>query len=164
MILVVLIGGIAAVVLMAAVALIPLGFRGGDKPGDVMLLSVTVQADLSVTAIIENPAEEAVLVGICLRPSGLRMRLEGRLYVRILSRRPRVRITRDVLPDDTVATGVVEPETVSAFTVPAERASGRRTELVAVVAQQDRLRAIHRLIALPPVCGWRTRRAEVIRS
>jgi hypothetical protein len=51
--------------------------------------------------------------------------------------------------------------------VPAERALGRRAELVAVVAQQARLRAIHRLVALPPVYGGLTpdpHESEVMQS
>ena len=133
--------------LVGVAALIPLGLRAGDRPGDALLLHVeprTAPRGASVT--VTNPGRAAVILGISLPRAGARLRLDGPSYVRI-----RTGSTRsELLADQHAWVGVLDADETRTFVVPADSQVRQRAELVAVIGQQRRLRTIHRLVLLAP--------------
>jgi len=138
--------GLALLLLLGALALIPLGLRAGDHAGDVLLLSVEPHvAPRGAAVTITNPDHTPVILGMSLRSAGLRLRLESGTYVRLRtgSTAPELRADRQA------RVVVLDAGETRRFVLPADPRLGRRAELVTVVGQHDRLRTVHRLVELP---------------
>lgn len=128
-------------------ALIPLGLRNGDGPRDVRVLAIdAVGGRRGASVTLTNPDRVPVIVGMSLRPAGLRLRLEGDAYVRIRTRST----APDVLPRRQTAIAVLSPGATATFLVAADADVPQRAELVVRIGQRQRLRVIHRLVQLPP--------------
>jgi hypothetical protein len=137
---------VIAAMLVGVVMLIACGFRAGDKTEDAVLVNLESRMHpRGVEVTVENPGPAAVLVGLTLRRPGIRLGLEGPAYARLRSKRT----TRDLLPSHMATIGVVEAGQTERFVVPADFRLGRRSELVAAIGQQRRLRTIHRSVFLP---------------
>jgi hypothetical protein len=138
-----LLGGVAA--------LVPLGLRSGDQPGDAMVLHVEpATAPRGAAVTVTNPGRTPVILGASLRRAGARLRLEGSTYVRI-----RTGSTKsDLLADKHAWVGVLDAEETRTFVVPADAHVRGRAELVAVIGQRRRLRTLHRLVVLAPASGF----------
>jgi hypothetical protein len=136
-----------AVLCAAVLSLIPLGLRAGDRHDEARLDEVAPETfPRGVRVTIDNPGHVPVLAGVSLRRPRLRLRLEGGSYVSIRSGR----VTPDVLATGHVAVGVIPAGDRETLWVPADPGLGRWGELVVIVGQSQRLRAIHRLVMLPP--------------
>jgi hypothetical protein len=132
--------------LLVAIALIPLGLRAGDRSDDPLLVNVEPRvtprgANLTVT----NPGRESVVLGVSLRRAGLRLRLEGRSYVRLRTGS----MSSDLRASEQTGIAVLEAGETETFVVAAGGLVAKRAELTVVVGQADRLRTIHRLVVLP---------------
>jgi hypothetical protein len=137
-------------VLGGVAALVPLGLRAGDRPGDAMLLHVEPQtAPRGASVTVTNPSRAPVILGMSLRRAGARLRLEGPAYVRIRTGSLR----SDLLAERHAWVGVLGADETRTFVVPADSRVGERGELVAVIGQQRRLRTIHRLVVMAPASG-----------
>lgn len=136
--------------LVVMLGLVALGFREGDEAGDACLLRVVASRGARAVSVeVCNPRPEPVLVGMSLRRVGWRMRLEGGTYSRLATRKT----TPDLLPARQHVVGVVGASESGTFIVgAADTGLARRAELVVVVGQTGRLRALHRLVT---VCGPR---------
>jgi hypothetical protein len=142
---VIALGVLTVVLLVGVVALLPLGLRAGDRMDDAELVGVEPLVDArGVKVVVSNPSELPVLVGIKFRRCGIRLRLEGDSYVRIRTQRT----SSDLLPRHMDVVGVIAAGETASFSACAERRLGRRAELVTVVGQDRRLRAIHRRVSL----------------
>lgn len=118
---------IASLGLLGVMALIPIGLRGGDRPGDASLLdAVPRTAPPGARVTVTNPGCVPVVVGMSLRRAGIRLRLEGGSYVRIRtgSRDPALRA------DAHAQVGVLDAGETRTFVVPADSRAGRQAELV----------------------------------
>jgi hypothetical protein len=134
-------------VLFGVAALVPLGLRAGDRPGDALLLHVeprTAPRGASVT--VTNPGRSPVILGMSLRRAGARLRLAGPSYVRIRTGST----SSELLADKHAWVGVLDADETRTFVVPADAQVRQRAELVAVIGQRRRLRTIHRLVELAP--------------
>jgi hypothetical protein len=134
-------------VLFGVAALVPLGLRAGDRPGDALLLHVeprTAPPGASVT--VTNPGRSPVILGMSLRRAGARLRLAGPSYVRIRTGST----SSELLADKHAWVGVLDADETRTFVVPADAQVRQRAELVAVIGQRRRLRTIHRLVELAP--------------
>jgi hypothetical protein len=130
--------------LIGVLALIPLGWRAGDKPHDARVMEVRPEPGFPVIRVrVTNPGDEPVVVGLSLRRPSLRLRLEGGHYVRLRTRQ----VTSDLLPGRQATVGVLAGRETGTFRVPAARGLDSRPELVTVLGQRGRLRTVHR--ALP---------------
>jgi hypothetical protein len=142
----VVISVVVPLLLVAALLLIPFGFREGDQSGDALVKRLESCAwPRGVLVTMTNPSSSTALVGMSLRRPGLRLRLEGGTYARLRSGR----LTGDLLPSQQTTVGVVDPGEQATFVVPAELGLGIRAELVLVVGQRGRLRSLHRAVKLP---------------
>lgn len=159
---------LAVALLGVLLALIPLGLRAGDKPGDTLLLKVRpCSRPRGVIAELINPGPAHVLIGMSMRRPSFRLWLEAGTYVR-----PRARkLTPDLMAGRQDTIGGLRPHERDTFVVPAPAGLGPRAELVLVVGQTGRLRSIHRSVRLPPLeprppgaPGDRTRRADMSHS
>lgn len=122
------------------------GVREGDGLDDALLVAVEPHpVPRGVRATIANPGALPVIVGLSLRRPGLRLRLEGGVYVRIASGGT----TGELLPSHQTVMGALAPGQSATFVVPADPGLRRSAELAAVVGQRTRLRTIHRLVPLP---------------
>jgi hypothetical protein len=141
----------AFLLLLAGVAaLVPLGLRAGDQPGDALLLHVeprTAPRGASVT--VTNPGRTPVILGMSLRRAGARLRLEGASYVRIRTGST----SPDLMADQHAWVGVLDADETRTLVVPADPEVRKRAELVAVIGQRQRLRTIHRPVLLSPASG-----------
>jgi len=147
---------ISAVALAGGIALIPLGLRTGDEPGEVLLIHVAaLGAPRGASVTVTNPGQAPVIVGMSLRRAGPRLRLEGPAYVRIRSGST----ASELLAGHQASIGVIEAGETRTFVVPAEAPIRRRAELVAVIGQRERLRTLHRLVVLGPASGAGASRA-----
>lgn len=136
--------------LCGVAALVPLGLRAGDRPGDALLLHVEPRtAPRGALVTVNNPGRAPVIFGMSLRRAGARLRLEGPTYVRIRTGS----IRPDLLADKHAWVGVLGADETRTFVVPADARVRERAELVAVIGQQRRLRTIHRLVVLGPGSG-----------
>jgi hypothetical protein len=134
-------------ILFGVAALVPLGLRAGDRPGDALLLHVeprTAPRGASVT--VTNPGRSPVILGMSLRRAGARLRLAGPSYVRIRTGST----SSELLADKHAWVGVLDADETRTFVVPADAQVRQRAELVAVIGQRRRLRTIHRLVELAP--------------
>jgi len=150
-------------VLCGVAALVPLGLRAGDQPGDALLLHVEPRtAPRGAAVTVTNPGGAPVLLGMSLRAPSARLRLEGSAYVRIRTGS----IRSELLADKHAWVGVLGADETRTYVVPADARVRERAELVAVIGQQRRLRAIHRLVVLSPRSGLdaRSRGARDARS
>lgn len=137
---------LALLLLLGALALIPLGLRAGDRAGDALLLVVEPHvAPRGAAVTITNPDDAPVILGMSLRRAGIRLRLENGTYVRIRtgSTAPELRA------DKQARVAVLAAGETRSFVVPADPRLSRRGELVTVVGQDERLRTVHRLVELP---------------
>jgi hypothetical protein len=139
---------IAAGLLLGGVGcLIPLGFRLGDRPEEAWLPDPEPRAEpRGAQVTVFNPGDAPVLVGLSLRPRGLRVRLEGGSYVSSRSRST----TPDVLATTQGSVGVVAPGASETMMVTADTHLGAKAELVATIGQRQRLKVIHRQLTLTP--------------
>jgi hypothetical protein len=134
-------------ILFGVAALVPLGLRAGDRPGDALLLHVeprTAPRGASVT--VTNPGRSPGILGMSLRRAGARLRLAGPSYVRIRTGST----SSELLADKHAWVGVLDADETRAFVVPADAQVRQRAELVAVIGQRRRLGTIHRLVELAP--------------
>jgi hypothetical protein len=132
-------------VLCGVAALVPLGLRSGDQPGDAVLLNVEPRSTpRGASVTVTNPGHAPVILGMSLRRAGARLRFEGPSYVRIRTGSVR----SELLADKHAWVGVLDADETRTFVVPADARVRERAELVAVIGQQRRLRAIHRLVVL----------------
>jgi hypothetical protein len=137
---------LAALLLVGVFALIPLGLRAGDRPGDVLLLDVEPRGvPRGARVTMTNPGQSPVIFGVSLRRAGPRVRLEAGSYVR----HGAGSTARELLADAKAQLGVLEAGRTGTVVVPAAARVGRRAELVAVIGQPGRLRTIHRVVVLP---------------
>jgi hypothetical protein len=136
--------------LCGVAALVPLGLRAGDRPGDALLLHVeAVTAPRGASVTVTNPGRAPVILGMSLRRAGARLRLEGPSYVRIRTGSVR----SELLADKHAWVGVLGADETRTYVVPADARVRERAELVAVIGQQRRLRTVHRLVVLSPRSG-----------
>jgi hypothetical protein len=135
---------VTAGLLAGVLVLIPWGFRDGERAGDAHLLGVAPLSSRELAVTMRNPGPVPVLVGLSLRRPGLRVRLEGGVYVRIGSQGQ----AAGRLPGRQAVLGVLEPRAVGTFVVRLPAGVRNDWELVAVVGQQERLRTIHRLVRI----------------
>jgi hypothetical protein len=141
---------ISALALAGVIALIPLGLRTGDEPGEVLLIQVAaLGAPRGASVTLMNRGQAPVIVGMSLRRAGPRLRLEGPAYVRIRSGST----ASELLAGHQASVGVIDAGETRTFVVPAEAPIRRRAELVAVIGQRARLRTLHRLVMLGPTSG-----------
>jgi hypothetical protein len=132
--------------LVGVLELAVLGLCDGDRAGDVVLLAVEPGGrPRSARVILTNRDVVPVVVGMLLRRPGPRLWLEGGCYVRNRTRSRRA----DLLARRQTTIGVLAGGETGTFVVRGGADLGQRVELVAVVGQRDRLRAIHRLVQLP---------------
>lgn len=146
-----------ALLLIGVLVLSWLGFRAGDRSGDVVLLAVEPERDprgLAVTVL--NPGAAPVVSGMSLRRIRLRARLGGPLYVRVQTRRT----APDLLAGRQTAIGAVAPGETATFCVAAGPELPAAAQLVAVIGQPQRLRTIHRMVRLPAAGHSATRARE----
>ena len=139
-----IVGVSAALLLVGMLTLVPLGLRAGDRPGDARLLAVTPNdPPPGAFVTLANPGETPVMVGLTLRPAGLRLRLEGAAYVRIRTRST----ARGLLARRQAAIAVLDAgETATVLVRAPAPLRERQLELVAVFGQRDRLRIVHRRV------------------
>jgi hypothetical protein len=143
-------------ILVGVLMLIPIGLRNGDGPCDALLACVKPQSSpRGALVTVTNRGGGALIVGLSLRPRGLRLRVEGGTYVRVRART----LAPDLMPERQDALGVVPVGETSTFFVPANRSVRQRAELVAVMGQPGRLRTVHASVRLPPP-GARRRAAR----
>jgi hypothetical protein len=141
---------ISALTLAGVIALIPLGLRAGDQPGEALLVDVAaLSAPRGASVTVRNPGQAPVVVGMSLRRAGPRLRLEGPAYVRIRNGSTDSKL----LAGHQASIGVLEAGETQTFVVPAEVPIRRRAELVVVIGQRERLRTLHRLIVLAEASG-----------
>jgi hypothetical protein len=141
---------ISSLALTAVIALVPLGLRAGDQPGEALLVALTpLNAPRGVWVTISNPGPVPVIVGMSLRRAGLRLRLEGPAYTRIRNGST----ASELLAGHQALIGVLDAGETQTFVVPAEAPIRRRAELVAVIGQPERLRTLHRLVMLAQRSG-----------
>jgi hypothetical protein len=134
-------------VLFGVAALVPLGLRAGDRPGDALLLHVEPRiAPPGASVTVTNPGRSPVILGMSLRRAGARLRLAGPSYVRIRTGST----SSELLADKHAWVGVLDADETRTFVVPADAQVRQRAELVAVIGQRRRLRTIHRLVELAP--------------
>ncbi len=75
---------LAVLFLVGTIMLIPLGLRAGDRSDDALLVNVELRITPRGAAVtVTNPGRDSVMLGLSLRRPGLRLRLEGRSYVRL---------------------------------------------------------------------------------
>ena len=75
---------VSALALAGVIALIPLGWRARNEPGDARLVEVAaLSAPRGAWVTVSNPGRAPVIVGMSLRRAGPRLRLEGPAYVRV---------------------------------------------------------------------------------
>ena len=139
-------GFLAALSLVGLIALIHLGMRAGDRPGDALLLDVAPRITPRGARItVTNPGGAPIICGMSLRQPRARLHLEGGSYVRIRTGRT----DSDLLPDRQAQIGALAGGETRTFVVPAGARLGRGAELVVVIGQSDRLRTIHRRLMVP---------------
>jgi hypothetical protein len=137
---------LAVVLLVGMIVLIPLGLGAGDEPADVLMVNVEPRiAPRGAMVTVTNPGRASVMLGLSLRRAGLRLRLEGRSYVRVRTGQT----TADLRAPQQTGIAVLDAGETETFVVPAGAEVPVRAELVLVVGQPERLRAIHRLVILP---------------
>jgi hypothetical protein len=139
---------LVVILLIAALALIPIGLREGDRAGDA--LPVSIEPSLlprGIEVAVTNPGNAPVLLGLSLKRPGLRLRLESGTYARLRTRRT----SPDLLPAQQAVIGVVAPGEQETFIVPAPPRLRTTAELVVVLGGEQRLRSIHRLVRLPSI-------------
>lgn len=156
----ILVALLVPLVVVGLIALVALGVRTGDRPGDVLLLDVTpCCSPRGARATLTNPGVAPVMFGISLRRPRMRVRLEGGPYVRIRTGRT----DSELLAARQAQVGALAPGETQTFAVPAGARLGRRAELVVVIGQSARLRTLHRLLVLPEpdvsarATGWTAR-------
>jgi hypothetical protein len=146
---------ISALALAGVLALIPLGLRSGDEPGEVLIQVAALGAPRGASVTVTNPGQAPVIVGMSLRRAGPRLRLEGPAYIRVRSGST----ASELLAGRQACIGVIDAGETRAFVVPAEASIRRRAELVAVIGQRERLRTLHRLVVMGPASGASASRA-----
>ena len=137
--------GVVAAAVAALVGLAIAGFRAADRPEDVTLVHVELAGRRpTLLATLRNPSGVAVLVGLSVRRCGVRLWLEGGGFVSLPRRttRPKLLAARHA---SVAVAGAGETVTL---TVPMPARWRRSVQLVAAIGQQDRLRVIHRRVAL----------------
>jgi hypothetical protein len=143
---VVVLSVLSVLVLAGVIALIPLGLRAGDESGDALLVNVEPRiAPRGATVTVTNPGRDSIMLGLSLRRAGLRLRLEGRSYVRVRTGST----SADLRAGRQRGIAVLDAGETDTFVVPAGNLISRRLEVVVVVGQPDRLRTLHRLVVLP---------------
>ena len=136
--------------LAGVIALIVLGLRAGDQPGEALLLDVApLTAPRGALVTVRNPGKVPVIVAMSLRRAGPRLRLDGPAYARTRSGST----ASELLAGRQTAVGLLDAGETQTFVVPAEAPIPRRAELVAVIGQRDRLRTLHRLVVLAEASG-----------
>ena len=109
---------ISSLALAALIALVPLGLRAGDQPGEALLIAVAPLSPARGASItISNPGLAPVIVGISLRRAGLRLRLEGPAYARIRNGST----ASELLAGHQALIGVIDAGETQTFVVPAGR-------------------------------------------
>jgi hypothetical protein len=149
---------LSALALAGVIALIPLGLRACDQPGEALLVEVAaLSAPRGASVTVSNPGPAPVIVGMSLRRAGPRLRLEGPAYVRIRDGST----ASELLAGHQASIGVLDAGETQTFVVPAEAPIRRRAELVAVIGQPERLCTLHRLVVLAEASGAGPDRAGV---
>jgi hypothetical protein len=139
-------GLLALLFLLGVGALVPLGLRAGDRPGDAFILDAAPRtAPRGARVTVTNPGDVPVVVGMSLRRPGTRLGLEGGSYVRIRTGSTDAELRADAQAQ----VGVLDAAEARTFMVPAGARVPRRAELVVIIGQAQRLRTIHRLVVLP---------------
>lgn len=137
---------LAVLFLVGTIMLIPLGLRAGDGSDDALLVNVEPRITPGgATVTVTNPGRDSVMLGLSLRRAGLRLRLEGRSYVRVRTGS----MSSDLRAGQQTGIAVLDAGETETFVVPAGSLVARRAELVVVAGQPDRLGTIHRLVVLP---------------
>ena len=135
-----------AMVLAGAWGMLAAGYRAGDRPGQAVLDDFGPDASgEGLRFTVHNPGRQPVLLGATVRRRTVRSWCEGGYFVRVPRRtwQERLRASRHTV------VCVVEPEATEAVRVPVGVAAGRRrAELVVAIGESDRLRLIHRAVAL----------------
>jgi hypothetical protein len=133
-------------VLVGLISLVALGVRSGDRPGEARILDISPRSTpRSCVVTLTNPGGNSIVCGMSLRRPRPRVRLEGGSYIATRSGRT----DSELLATRQAQIGALAPGETRAFVVPAAAHLGRHVELVVVIGQADRLRAAHRLLALP---------------
>ena len=136
---------VAGAALVALVGLGIWGFRAADRPEDVKLIGLELdRCPPSLLATLSNPSGVAVLVGLSVRRCGIRLWLEGGGFVSL----PRRTTRRRLLAARQASVAVAAAGETVTLIVPMPARWRRSVQLVAAIGQQDRLRVIHRRVAL----------------
>jgi hypothetical protein len=130
---------LAAIVCAGGLVLLGAGLRAGDRNGETLLSNIETDLSASVVSFtIENPAQEAVVIGARVRRGTLRALVEGGRFVQV----PR-RTTHAVFLagrfDFVGAIAAADARTVR-VAIPAD--IRRRGELSVAVGERERLRII----------------------
>lgn len=133
-------------VLAAGAALLAAGVRTGDRFGEASVSGIGFDPlEGAVRFTVHNPGDQSVLIGASVRRRSLRLRLEGGYLVRV----PRVTTSDGFLAGRHSVIRAVPPGEREAVLVPLRAGIGRRSELVVVIGERERLRVIHRSVDTP---------------
>lgn len=138
---------LTACVLGAGGALLAAGRRAGDRLGETIVTDVAAEAGANLLSFtVHNPGERSVLIGASVRRRSVRLRLEAGSFVSVPRRTAHPRL----LAGRHAHVGVVEARETQRVRVAVADDTPRRAELVIAIGETDRLRLIHRAVALPP--------------
>ena len=142
------IGAGLVALLLATLALIPVGLRDGDVAGDLQVTDVRIShRPRGVIVEVVNPGPAPMLIGLSLRHPGLRLQLESGTYARLRTRRT----SPELLAGHQTVIAALQAGEAGTFPVPAPAGLGARAELVIVAGRTGRLRAIHRSVRLAAI-------------
>jgi hypothetical protein len=130
---------LAAMVCAGGLVLLGAGLRAGDRSGETLLSNI--EADLSASVVsctIENPGQQAVVIGAKVRRGTLRALVEGGRFVQVPRRTSHAAFFAGHY-DFVGAIAAASAETVR-VAIPAD--IRRRGELSVAVGERERLRII----------------------
>lgn len=139
-----------ALTLGLGAALVHVGQRNGDRPGEAVVSGV--EPDLrgrGVWITVQNPGQQSVLLGGLVRRARLRLRCEAGSFVTA----PRRSTRHGLLASRYPAVCAVAPGGTETLLVTASEPTGRRAELVLTIGEAGRLRVVHRAVRLPGPVG-----------
>lgn len=157
----VLVLALTGCVLAAGVAVLAAGVRAGDRHGETIVSMVEIdRAEGVLRFSLDNPGDQAVLVGATVRRRSARMRLEAGHYVQV----PRRTARRSLMAEGHAVIGAIDALETEIVSVPLPAALPQRAELVVAVGEADRLRVLHRAVEFleSPRAAAGNRRAAVV--
>lgn len=135
---------LAAATLAGGVGLLLAGLRAGDQLGDTLISGVGLDGNGNVGFTVENPGDQAVVIGASVRPRSLRLRCEAGSFVSV----PRGTSSDAFLAGRHDVVCAISPGERELVLTPVPRGIGRRGELVVAIGEPERLRVVHRAVEL----------------